>query len=358
MRPKILIVDDEPNNLWVMKKVLSPLNLDIHEATSGIKALEVAHKYDFFLILMDVQMPDMDGFEAASLILGNQKTSHIPIIFVTALAKDYGFEFKGYECGAIDYMVKPVNGEILKSKVNIFLEIFSSRKKIQKQSEEFEAFSNRVAHDLRNPIDVIVSMAQIMLKSLNDKDLVKNLAERILRSSERTMDIIEGIYDLSKLSNHEIDLKENKLSVLVNDGINSVQNLIEESSAIISVECEHSLKCSAFLVPQIFQNLISNSIKFYEGSSAPEIKIKSSQMGEKIILSFEDNGPGVPKEYRDSIFKAFERLHGQNVEGLGIGLSTIKSIVEAHNARIWVEDAAELGGACFMIEFDKEITAK
>jgi signal transduction histidine kinase len=125
--PKILVVDDEPNNLRVYERILTPLNLNIIKASSGLKALAVAHKHDFFLVLMDVQMPGMDGFETASLILDHPKTCHIPVIFITAFARDEGFEFKGYMNGAVDYLVKPINDEILKSKVGVFLELYKER---------------------------------------------------------------------------------------------------------------------------------------------------------------------------------------------------------------------------------------
>ncbi|NRD74458.1 hybrid sensor histidine kinase/response regulator [Shewanella sp. VB17] len=127
---KILVVDDEPNNLRVYERILAPLNLDIIKASSGLKALAIVHKHDFFLILMDVQMPGMDGFEAASLILDHPKTSHIPVIFITAFARDEAFEFKGYMNGAVDYLVKPINDEILKSKVGVFLELYKDRVKL------------------------------------------------------------------------------------------------------------------------------------------------------------------------------------------------------------------------------------
>ncbi|MCP4116417.1 MAG: PAS domain S-box protein [Desulfobacteraceae bacterium] len=131
----ILIVDDEPNNHRVYESILEPLNLEIVNAMSGQKALEVAHRYDFFLILMDVQMPNIDGFEAAGLILGHPKTSHIPVIFITAIARDEIFEFKGYKSGAVDYLVKPINDDILRCKVNVFLKMNQQRKELQAERD-------------------------------------------------------------------------------------------------------------------------------------------------------------------------------------------------------------------------------
>ena len=130
-KPKILIVDDEPNNHRVYERILEPLNLDIVKALSGQKALEVAHRQDYFLILMDVQMPNMDGFETASIIHDHPKTSHIPIIFITARQKDEIFETKGYQTGAVDYLIKPVNDDILKSKVAVFLQLYEYQQQLK-----------------------------------------------------------------------------------------------------------------------------------------------------------------------------------------------------------------------------------
>ncbi|MCP4255102.1 MAG: diguanylate cyclase, partial [Candidatus Scalindua sp.] len=131
IKPKILTVDDVQNNHRVYERILEPLDLDVEKAMSGQKALELALSHDFFLILMDVHMPNMDGFETALLILDHPRTKHIPVIFVTAVAKDEKFEFKGYKCGAVDYMTKPVNDDIMVSKVRVFLEIYLHKEQLQ-----------------------------------------------------------------------------------------------------------------------------------------------------------------------------------------------------------------------------------
>ncbi|MCP4266680.1 MAG: EAL domain-containing protein [Candidatus Brocadiaceae bacterium] len=132
IKPKILTVDDVQNNHRVYERILEPLDLDVEKAMSGQKALELALCCDFFLILMDVNMPDMDGFETASLILDHPKTKHIPVIFVTAVATGESLEFKGYKSGAVDYMTKPINNDILLSKVRIFLEIHKQKEQLQR----------------------------------------------------------------------------------------------------------------------------------------------------------------------------------------------------------------------------------
>jgi signal transduction histidine kinase len=152
---KILIVDDEPNNHRVYERTLESLNLEFIKVLSGQQALAVAHRHDFFLILMDVQMPEMDGFETASLLLDHPKTSHIPIIFITAFDRDESFEFKSYASGAVDYLVKPINDDILTSKVHVFLELFLERKKLEQACETRKKVENELrAH--KNDLEKIV----------------------------------------------------------------------------------------------------------------------------------------------------------------------------------------------------------
>jgi signal transduction histidine kinase len=243
--PKILIVDDEPNNLRVYERTLASLELDIIKANSGQEALAIAHKYDFALILMDVQMPCMDGFEAASLILQHPKTCHIPIIFITAFSRDETFEFKGYATGAVDYLVKPINEDVVRSKVSIFLELHKEKQllnqackvrekaemelrehkanleelvkertqELQHSIENLMATQNQlvesekmaslgrlvagVAHELNTPIGICITGAsylqekvQTLKKSFLDGEIRKRDLEQFIDSAPQSTDII------------------------------------------------------------------------------------------------------------------------------------------------------------------------
>jgi signal transduction histidine kinase len=169
--PKILIVDDEPNNLRVYERTLASLNVDIVKALSGQQALAVAHKFDFALILMDVQMPCMDGFETASLILGHPKTSHIPVIFITAFARDENFEFQGYASGAVDYLVKPINEKVVRSKVSVFLKLYEEKQ-------------------LLNQACIVRAEAEAELK-IHQEHLEELVKERTQEVQESIKDLIE-----------------------------------------------------------------------------------------------------------------------------------------------------------------------
>ena len=178
---KILIVDDEPNNHRVYERTLESLNLEFIKVLSGQQALAVAHRHDFFLILMDVQMPEMDGFETASLLLNHPKTSHIPIIFITAFDRDESFEFKGYASGAVDYLVKPINDDILNSKVNVFLELFLEKKKLEKACET-------------------------RLKAENELRTHKNNLEKIVK--ERTKELQNSLTELIDTQNRLVETEK------------------------------------------------------------------------------------------------------------------------------------------------------
>ncbi|MCP4475556.1 MAG: diguanylate cyclase [Gammaproteobacteria bacterium] len=182
--PKVLVVDDRQENLLAMEKVLAPLSLQLYRANSGEEALFFALEHDFAVILLDVQMPDMDGFEVADLMQSNEKTSHIPIIFVTALSKEEKYVSKGHEIGAVDYLFKPIDPIILKSKVNVFFKLYSREKILEQLLDENKEVKQEL--EKRNQ----------ELKHLASHDLLTKLPNR-LKFSEN----IESILSLSKNNN-------------------------------------------------------------------------------------------------------------------------------------------------------------
>ncbi|PKF62590.1 hybrid sensor histidine kinase/response regulator [Psychromonas sp. psych-6C06] len=165
---KILVVDDEPNNHRVYERTLESLNLEFVKVLSGQQALSVAHRHNFFLILMDVQMPEMDGFETASLLLDHPKTCHIPIIFITAFDRDESFQFKGYASGAVDYLVKPINDQILKSKVNVFLELFLEKEKLERAYQVRLKAENELRQHKQNLEKIVTERTQELQNSLTE----------------------------------------------------------------------------------------------------------------------------------------------------------------------------------------------
>ena len=212
----ILIVDDKPANLLALRKLLGRPGLNIVEATGGNDALSLILEYDFALILLDVQMPDMDGFETAELIRGNEETKHIPIIFVTAISKDQKYVFKGYDKGAVDYLFKPLDPDILKSKVNIFLELYKQKEDLKKANTELYKANERIleqqeglieearlkvllqmlganAQKLNQPLAFLLDNVELLEKHSDNREKSVECISRIKESGRKISDIANKI---------------------------------------------------------------------------------------------------------------------------------------------------------------------
>ena len=395
VRPRILIVDDDANNLRVFERTLEPLNLDIIKAHSGQQALEVAHRHDFFLILMDVQMPDMDGFETATLILGHPKTRHIPIIFVTAIAKDETFEFKGYENGAVDYLTKPINDTFLISKVSVFLQLWQQRQSLLENHKEVEQlnqeltqtiaeleiarnaaedasklkseFLSNVSHELRSPLNAIMALSQILSKNKNDTLSQKevNTVGIIHRSGKELMRLIDDILDLAKVEAGMIEIEVETFSLQ-----NLLEAIVEQQAPIaaaktqplnlmlqVSDQLPTMIQTDPLRLSQIIRNLVSNAIKFTpKGSVTISVKALSPS---HFSISVSDTGIGIKPENLQSIFEAFKQEDAsvtRRFGGTGLGLSISSNMVQLLDGKIHIQ--SELNkGSCFTVELPFNLVA-
>ena len=405
---KILVVDDREDNLLSIETILEKDGYKIVKASSGRGALKVLlHEHDFTLILMDVQMPDMNGFETASLIYQRQKLRHIPVIFITA--HDYQEEnvFKGYETGGVDYIYKPINPELLRYKVSVFAELYRKNhqllqqekilkavnKDLQKEVEERKVIQERMillnrqllenntalkntnedldrfafiaSHDLQEPLRKIMLFSDRVLKLFEsgEYDEVQKNLEKITRSSQRMQHLVN---DLLKFSRHTTDdpgFEETDFNLIIKDVIADLDVEIQQKKASIFTNPLPVAWAIPTQIRQLFQNIISNSLKFSKQSDSPKIFIESETlMGAQIKgvqehlrsekfyrLYFKDNGIGFDEKYADDIFVVFKRLHSYHeFEGTGIGLSICKKIVDKHRGFITVKSKLN-EGAIFMI---------
>jgi len=226
-----------------------------------------------------------------------------------------------------------------------------TEQKLKKLNEDLQVFNARVAHDLKSPLAFLKSMADFLLSSCEDPQAIKKYAEMMQQNADKGLAIVEGIYKLSNLNEDELRFDVINLNDLISDVKHLIQHDFEKSGAEIEIDCPIEVLGSKEILPQVFQNLMSNSIKFSKGVSHPKIKVTSRLHDNIIQIKFEDNGPGIPLNQQERLFKAFERNHGSEVEGLGLGLDMVKKIVELHDGTIKIEESKELGGACFLIEF-------
>ncbi|HEY0356590.1 MAG TPA: response regulator, partial [Flavisolibacter sp.] len=394
---KILAVDDREDNLLSIETILEREDYTIVKASSGRAALKILlQEHDFTLILMDVQMPDMNGFETASLIYEREKLKHIPIIFITAHNQGEERMYEGYKMGGVDFIYKPINPELLRYKVSVFAELYqkthqllnhekqllSANKMLEQEVEErkmteekirllnqqlvennfqlkntieeLDRFAYVASHDLQEPLRKILVFSdkiQTRYKDSVDNELYRSL-EKIVKASERMQSLINDLLRFSRGASGSEDFVFIPLNTLLNEVLADMEVDIDKASAQVKVEKLPEIWGIPSQMRQLFQNLVSNGIKFRKPGTVPIINIYSSSNGSKdhhrIIV--QDNGIGFDAKYADEIFMVFKRLHSYHeFEGSGVGLSICKKILERHNGMIRAE--SNLGaGSKFIID--------
>lgn len=390
MLPKILLVDDREDNLFSLSAILEPQGYRVVRANSGRQALKILlQEYDFALILMDVEMPNLNGFETASLIYQREKLRHIPIVFITA--HNYSDEniYKGYQSGAVDYIYKPINSELLKAKVAVFVELYkknhaliaqeqklininrsleneiSERKnseekvkmlnlellqnidRLEAANRDLDRFAFMASHDLQEPLRKIRAFSD-RLADTHEEVLNadgKMYLNRIQNAAERMQMLIKDILTFSKISTTEKRFVKCDLNELIQDVIAQLEVQIGEKQATITIEKLPVIEVNPVLIQPLFVNLISNSLKYSKKDTPAVIKIYSDlERGTDTAnnggilynrIYVEDNGIGFEQKYAEQIFSMFKRLHhNSEYEGTGIGLALCKKIVEEHNGFI------------------------
>jgi signal transduction histidine kinase len=398
---KILVVDDREDNLLSIETILEKEGYTIIKANSGKAALKLLLKdQDFSLILMDVQMPQMNGLETAHLIYERDRLKHIPIIFITAHRYGEDLMFKGFKMGGVDYIHKPVDPALLRFKVGVFVELYHKTKELIIQEEklrstnsyleleiaerriseerisllneqllinneelkqinnELDRFAFVASHDLQEPLRKILIFNDLIGKSLNtgDTETIKGHLEKIKKATGRMQVLINDLLSYSRHIQTVDHFEICDLNELLPEIISDLEIEIKKTNATISLEPLPSLVVVPTQMRQLFQNLISNSIKFANPGVYPSIRIWSECIepadyaalprGVSRIykIMIRDNGIGFDQKFADDIFVVFKRLHSYHqIEGTGIGLSICKKIVELHRGEIRAESAPGKG---------------
>jgi len=397
---KILVVDDRDDNLFSIETILERDDYVIVKANSGRAALKILlQQQDFSLILMDVQMPGMNGLETAALIYERDKLKNIPIIFITAHSQDEQYMFKGYKTGGVDYIYKPINPELLKLKVGVFVELYrknlqlmlhekqliASNAHLQKEieerkiseekvkalneqltqnngylkavNEELDRFAFVASHDLQEPLRKIMIFGDLLAKTSVVNMEEGRYVKKILDSSKRMQQFINDLLQFSRHHVNEKDFAETSLTQIVKEVVGDFEIHIQETNAQINMDELPVVEAIPGLVRQLFYNLIANALKFRKKDLAPSIHIyaeppnllpKNKMPYHTIHIA--DNGIGFDEKYADEIFGVFKRLHAYHeFEGTGIGLSICKKIVEKHNG--FISAKGKVGeGAVFTIQ--------
>jgi signal transduction histidine kinase len=371
MKANILIIDDDPNKLNLLEVLLKVLNQNIIKCNSGEDGLRALLKYEVAVILLDVRMPVMDGFETAKIIRERTKTSTVPIIFITAYNVGEYNASKGYSLGAVDYIFFPFNEEFLLAKVRVFLDLYFLRKKEQKQAEQLakineellhtnkrleqsnrdlEQFAYVASHDLQEPLRMVTMFTQLLDKKYShqlDEDAHEYIQFAVNGAKKMQM-LIHDLLTYSRISTQGKNFKIKNATEILKEAINNLKPLIDENDAVITYDPLPAIYCVETQIMRLFQNLLSNAIKFRKENESPRIHISCKQIDDINTFEVKDNGIGISSEYFERIFVIFQRIEVQTkYPGTGIGLSVCKKIVEWHDGKIWLESKENEGTTFF-----------
>jgi len=353
----ILLVDNEPKGLLALEAILEPLEQKLITARSGEEALRQLLAHDFALILLDIQMPELDGFQTAALIRGRERSRHTPIIFLTASYESEVQVFRGYALGAVDYVFKPLRPEILRSKVSVFVDLARTTEVVRKQAAQLEAankdlesFSYSVSHDLRAPLRAIDGYSNILREScggqLGDED--KRVLGKILESTRRMGTLIEDLLAFSQLGRRSISATEIDMDALAREVVDELRTAPGQQVPPCILKPLPLGWGDRSLIRQVWLNLLSNAIKFTGTREVPSIEVGGSSEDARNVYYVKDNGAGFDMRYYDKLFGVFQRLHStKEFPGTGVGLAIVQRVVVRHGGRAWAEGKSGEGATFY-----------
>ncbi len=363
-RPAVLLVDDVEANLVALEAQLASLDCDIVRAGSGNEALRQILRREFALILLDVQMPDMDCYEVARLVRDNPRSREVPIVFVTAMHETEENVLQGYGSGAIDYLFKPVNAYVLRSKVRVFLDLELSRRRLLDEIEahkrtmgDLEAFNYSVSHDLRAPLRPLEGFATAILEDCGPRldDKARDYLARIAAASLRMGELIDDLLALSRVSRTPIRRVSVDLSAVA--AAVAAELRADEPARQVEIVVAPGLRVAADagLVRIVLENLLRNAWKFSRKRVGARIEVGARDGGAFFVR---DDGVGFDPAFAERLFQPFQRLHrASEFEGTGIGLAIVKRIVNGHGGRAWAEATPGQGATVFFTLPDGDVSS-
>jgi signal transduction histidine kinase len=390
---RILIVDDLPENLLALNATIRQGDRTVFQASRGEDALNLLLEHDFALAMLDVQMPGMNGFELAELMRGTEKTRHIPIIFVTAAGKESNYAFKGYETGAVDFLYKPLDVDAVRSKVNVFVELYQQRHRTHQQVLALEKsrqaqqvllneltatqaelqgairarddFMSVVAHELRTPLNTLSLESQLRKRLLDrgrvaqfDAAYLQAMVTRDQRQIGSMVRLIGDMMDVSRIRSNRLSIRpaEVELSALLARVVDTLSNQAAAAGCAIRLEAGQPLIAllDEFRIEQVVINLLTNALRYGAGQPV-DVSLTLQPGGAAIAVR--DQGRGISPADQQRIFEQFERVAGNDgTGGLGLGLYITRQLVEAHGGSIAVS-SQEGRGSVFTVTLPLEPVA-
>ncbi|HNT74742.1 MAG TPA: hybrid sensor histidine kinase/response regulator [Anaerolineae bacterium] len=410
-KPKILMVDDKPANLYAMEQLLGSLEVTLISTASGVDALGLAVEHEFCMAIVDVQMPGMDGYELVELLRGNASTATLPIIFVSAIYSDEYHHRKGYDAGAVDFLSKPFVPEILLSKVKIFLALYNQRqqlqtlvqqlntanveitrfnqeleRRVQERTAELERayqslelldrnksdFIQVISHELRTPLTLIQGYSQMLLRDAEKQEdkIHRQRAEGIVSGAQRLHEIVDGMLDIVKIDNRTLQLHFHPVSIplILESLVTNLAKSLQERQLTLTVDpllTLPTITADIEALTKMFNHLLFNAIKYTPDGGHIRISGQCLSLSQEAVefveLIIADTGIGIAPEVQELIFTKFYHVgdvafHSSGKTkfkggGPGLGLAIVKGVVEAHGGRIWVNSPGYDEESCPGSEF-------
>jgi signal transduction histidine kinase len=362
----ILVVDDVPQNLIAIEALLARPGIALLKAASGAEALELLLVHEVALALVDVQMPNMDGFELAELIRGSERTRSIPLIFLTAASREPSYSFRGYEAGAVDFLHKPIDPKALTSKVNVFVELYQQKKQLSQQLDELrralhmnEMFMAVLGHDLRTPLSVVMNGA-MLLPMMTDHPKVAVTAQRIQSSARRMTSMVDQLLDLARIRSGEMQLK-----AAPQDIVQLCRTIADEFTAperASRVQVTHSgdpvAPVDGGIFAQALSNLLGNALQHGEADAPVSVQI-DGRAPDRLSIAIGNRG-AIPAERLEHIFEPFQHRDGarKSGQGLGLGLYTASTFIRAHGGDLAVASDAAGGTTVLTVTLPRPHAAR
>ena len=385
IQAKLLVVDDLPENLLALEALIRREDRIVYKALSADEALSLLLQHEFAMAILDVQMPGMNGFELAELMRGTEKTKNIPIVFVSAAGRELNYAFKGYESGAVDFLHKPLDVHAVKSKVNVFVDLYRQSKAMQRQVEALEQsrreqgallqqlqntqneleqavrmrddFMSVVAHEVRTPLNGLILETQLRKMHLARGDAaaftldkMHAMVDRDERQIKSLIRLIEDMLDVSRIRTGKLSIRPNRFDLvqLMNNLLQNFAPQVEAAESSVTLTANQPVvgNWDEFRIEQVMSNLLTNALRY--GAKSP-IDVRVYNQDGQARVEVQDRGIGISEENQQRIFQQFERVSANAVvAGLGLGLFISEQIVAAHGGSITVE--SRIGeGALFRV---------
>jgi signal transduction histidine kinase len=346
VRVKCLVVDDREENVVALQALLRRDDVEVLVARSGAEALELLLVHDVALAFLDVQMPEMDGFELAELMRGSERTRHVPIIFVTAGQRDQHRLFKGYDAGAVDFLYKPIEPQVLRNKAEVFFQLYTQKQQLLRELQERtetlrlnETFAAMLGHDLRTPLAAVLASARL-LQEAPSEDAVRRASARILSSGDRMGRMIDDMLDLARARlGGGLTVRKDAADVgaVVQRVLPELQGAAPDRVIEVREEGDLSGHFDADRLAQVVSNLVGNAIEHGQPGTPIAVRLDGRAPGEVRITVA--NAGAIAPELLPSVFDPFRRdaRPPGKQDGLGLGLYIAQQIALAHGGAITVD---------------------